>query len=54
MLREMQKAIDPSPGIHWSVSHWPEIVKGLRDSSRRRVSQHHRLQTLIAHYEDFS
>lgn len=51
MLREMQKAIDPSPGLHWSLRHWDEIANDLRESSRKRRSQHQLLAQNIKVYK---
>jgi len=48
ILHDMEKAIDPSPGIAHSMQHWDEIASGLRESSRKRKSQHERLLSQIA------
>jgi hypothetical protein len=52
MLRELQKAVDPCPGLSWCMEHWSRIAAGLKDSPRRRQSQRQRLENTIDRYDD--
>ena len=51
MLREMQHAIDPSPGLRWSIEHWDQIQADLRERPRKRQRQHDRLAERIDAYD---
>lgn len=51
MLHDMEDAIDPSPGIAHSMRHWDEIASGLRESPRKRKSQHGRLSSKISRFK---
>ncbi len=48
MLREIQRAVDPSPGLLATIQNWHAIQQGLRERRRKRKSQHHRLAAGIA------
>lgn len=46
LLREIQRAVDPSPGLASSVCQWRKIEKRLRASHRWRWTQMEELDAL--------
>jgi hypothetical protein len=54
LLREVQHAISPGPGVAWSVLHWNEIAHGLHEAPRGRRTQRQRLDINMADFDGYS
>ena len=53
MMRELRRAIDPSPGLAHAIHHWPRIAQALRQPQRKRRRQQAELSEEIAGYDGF-